>query len=1366
MFSRAHMSVAIAFALVVAHGAADAPAASVEGAQADVVSHLAGEVHLRIGLGDGRGAALAFTTLAAVDDGSTAGVAAALAVLNIYETAPGGARIRAAIVSKDRDARVKAFKQLADALAKMTGTHTLPEPMKGSKILGGAEGCPAEQATAFAQGRDGTVHMLAGTVVSYDGRHWQVADRESVRTVPPFAAILSDSRGRLWVGGGQAGIVADGPLTKVERPAWGTVAFRQGGQTGRWHTFEAWRRVTAFAENKSGVWVATPSFLSLYDGRRMLPVNCPLPYSPTRNLVASLKGDDLWIIDIDRVSKFDGKRWTSYGLRKRGRRTIGGVMSNGKMVVATSTELIVLGEARSETVKFPPGHGTIAATAAAPDGTIWCLSSKGRLLRTDTKTWGLYPLPEGKETPAHVVPAIFCDAAGRVWLSRGRGVEVHAAARKVSTTIAAETKHIELASVPLVSAVGSGGWSDWGRSVDLSDYEEAEAGGASSATGPNDELGGFEEDETGEGAGPQELFAKLKESPRSGEVFAKLMLALAEHPDPKLRRQVFALAVKERNAAFLADPRQVREFAETLIDEGLPVQACMLAFEAAVIGRPGPFVSELDVAIREALVAMGFGEFARPSFFALDARLWPEDQTRAPSSARFINQRFKPGVRGMTFRVQTDAGRDQLRRAGLHTAVILADKRAVLASLGEFGRWQTLVRDCVAADDIEAARKYRRLTKDMFDWPKESFKADKPKKADSVSLSPFLWMRRVKIGADSGFGLFHAAGTVLVLDATGGASVSISADSGRVRGQTKSIGETRAVITGPGSIAIVLRSGNGRMLMEEHMPRAEGKSLRPIAGLTDAFDGFSATPISNGAFYCFDNGLTKVSVAGPKVVWRNKDFVGGSHPSRFLLERPLPVADGEDVFLVSDGALVCFDAATGKERWQARCGWAGTPVVVGGEVVVGAGSREVWGLDRKTGRRTWRHVGRGAALAQPVSDGTHVFLSFADGDVAALVAKSGRLLWRRSTKLNLRPVLGPELRQTALIARGQRLVACNVFGYVEFDVKSGAVLRRLDITTSRPMVATQNAVIVMTDPQRLVAVAEEARSGLAEKVLALTADAPRKNAAGMARLAASYIDPASTKAHGAALTLSTGLAASDRRTLYALMAGSVDPFSSESRKLMREHVPLLPLGMFPFGRVAEIVADMHVQRGGAREAAAAFRKALEGRPNLNGLVAQLRLELVVGEDDEAARTVRRVLAIRQGGALRAFAALESAGREEEALGIVSPQGSDKAETVALLGAAVRLSATTGFLEETERALAGASHLIGPDRRGHLLAYVLSTAEVADRVLDKRKKDLRALLATYRELLRQQRDVLKANERADDVKKIDERIKRLEKPLFP
>ena len=1373
MVRRAIIAATLALVLAAPHGAGRVRAASVEAAQGELIARLAGEVHLRIALGDGRAAARALTTLAAVDDGSAKTAQAGIAVLDIYETIPAAGEVRAALISRDREARRTALKRLADILAPMTGEYRLPDTFTGSKILGAAEGCPVDRARAFTQGPDGVVHMLSGGLVSYDGRRWQVMDREAIRAARPLAALFADSKGRLWIGGGRAGVHVDGALKESDRPGRGTVAFRQGGPGGRWRTFVPRRRVATFAENKAGVWIATPSLLSVYDGRRMRTVNCPLPYSPSRRLVASPKSDALWVVDVARVSRFDGARWTSYATGKL--RTVGGVVLDGKPVIVARRGLVLFGDGRSEMVTFPPGHGTIAAAAAGPNGTVWCVSSQSRLFRTDMKTWGLYRSIARNEFPRQAMPAIFCDGAGRVWLSRGRGLEVHAVGGKPAATVQAERKQIELPAAPLISAAGSGGWTNWGTSVEIARPKNEDEGGDGAASESADDLAAFEEDDAEEGDTPQATFSKLQKSPRSGSAYNRLMTALAGRPNPKLRRQAFALAVKERNTGFYGNGRHVLEFVEMLIDEGRPVQACMLALEAAVNGRRAP-VGGTDVALGEALVAMGFGEFARPAFFAIDAKLWMPRRRRDPREFRSSDRTFEPGVRAVTLNMQADVGREALRKAGLHMAVILADKRAVLGSLGDFARWRKLVSDCVAAGDVDAANKFKRLTKDMFDWPKEDVKVDKPASADSVALSPFLWARRIKIAADSGFGLVTGNdGAVYTLNQDDRRLGAIDALTGAVlklERPTSAVALTadatiRAVIPSGDGVVIILRYGPDRLAAVRVSARKKNSGGVGIDGLTDAFDGFSATRAKGGVFFCYDNGLTKVDLKAGKVVWRNGDLTGGSYPWRSLLERALPVADGEDVFVASGGKLACIDAASGKPRWQIRCDWSGTPAVVGGVVVAGAGPRDVWGLDRKTGARIWRHVGRGQAQAQPVSDGASVFFVTADGAVVALDAKSGRLLWRRPADLNIRPVYGPSLLRTALIARRGRLAACNSSGYIEFDAASGAVLRRLAVATARPMAATKDAVVVMTDPKRLVAVADEKPSDLADKVLALTSAAPKPRAAGMARLVAGYIRPVATKAHEAVLRLSSGSAEPEREALYALMVASVDPFASDSRKLMRDHLELARPGSgLRFWRVLEIVAEAHLERGAVREAAAAFERVTKRRATAGALIEQLRLELAAGDEEKWERTVRRIVAMKPEGALWAFLTLESARREEEALKLVAAQRYDKDDSLQLLYAAVSLSGMTGLLDETEPALASAERLIGAVRRGRLLAQMLSSAGVADRALRKGRSDLKDRVAAYRKLLTERREALKALDRPGELKIVEEQMRRLEKTLFP
>jgi len=1371
MFARFCVAVALVLAAA-ASGAAEQPLASVEGARAKLVAHLAGEAHLRVALGDGRGAARVLITLAAADEEAGQAAAAALAVLGAYEDLPLPDDVRAGLSSAERDVRAKAVRQVADALASMTAEHKLPEKLSGFKILGAAEGCPVRYARAFAGGPGGVVRILSDGLVSYDGKHWQAAAPSAIPVFPPVGAFFVDSKGRVWLGSIAAGGREQWPFAEIERVGRWSLAFRSG-TLGRWRTFVGSQRVTAFAENQAGVWVSTSSRLFLcHDGRRISPASCPLPYSPFRKLLASPESDWLWVIDIGRVSRLGGKRWRSFKLGKL--RPVGGLISSGKPVIVVTAGLILPGEKRSELVKFPPGHGTIAAAAAGPDGTAWCVSSQSRLFRTDMKTWALYRSIARDEFPRQAMPAIFCDAAGRVWLSRGRGIELHAAGRKPTHTIPADKKAIELPAAPLLSSAGSGGWTTGGSLVSVPRPED-EDGAADAEAGTGDELGGFDEDDTRGADTPAGLLDDLRKSPRSGSIFNKLLELLDEKPDPAARKEALLLAAKGANAALYAEPAYVRELAESFIDGGHPVYACMFLLEACELYGAGSDCEAVEPAFFEALAAIGFGEFARPGFLLADLSIPRKDERRGYREPSAAGAKFGPGVRAVKLDLDLDVGLDELREAGLHRAVILADKRAVLAAMGDFARWQKLVEDCVKAGDLEAAKKYRRLTKDMFEWPAAAAKVDKPQNADSVALSPFRWIRRIKIKMDSGLGpVLGGDGAVYVLDDNNGQLAVIKASTGAVlkleRPTTAVALSTdatvRALIPSDGGVFAVLRYGRDRLTPVRLSALKNGAGTGGIDGLTDSFDAFSATPVKDNVFYCFDDGLTKVDLKAGKVVWRNRDIAGGADFWRTLLERSMPVPDGAGVFVVAGRRLFCVDAASGKTRWETtHCDWSGTPAVAGDVVVVGAGLRDVWGVSRKTGKRVWKHIGRAMPQGRLISDGRRVFYAMPGGDVAALIAKTGGFLWRRPTRISVRSPESYWSKATALLVRRGRVAACNKYGYVEFDAATGAILRRLHVTTARPMAAAEGAVIVMTAPGRLVAVADQPAGGLGEKVIALAEKAPKRRALGMARLAANYISPGSVAAHELALKLSAGGVARRGHALYETMVASVDPFAPASRKLMRDHVEYIPPAPSAARRVLRIVSLAHTERGAVREAAAALEELAKRRGTPAVLGELLRLQLAAGDRDAAMRTVRRLAALKKAGAYTAFAALVEAHMEEEALDVALKLGSHN-KRAGLLYSALPLSGTTGLFEKTEELIDRQTGDVTPSERARDRAYMFSAAGAAGRVLAKNEKALRAEIDAYRRLLAERRDALKALDRPKELKLIEERIERLEKAPFP
>jgi len=1343
-------------------GAAEEPAASAAETQAQLKAQLSEEVFLRLALGDGRRAAAALITLATVAPGAAQTRDAAKAVLDAYESVRLGAAVREQLESGERAERAKATPKVADALRPFLAEHKIPAELRGRRKLGPADGCPVPRARVFAEG-GGVIWALSDSLASFDGARWQVRPDFAVPVSRTLGAVFVDTRGRLWVGGGRAARQTERPPRSAgDEVVVGNVAVcESSGPGGRWRTFDGGRRIASFAENADGVWVATPSQLLRFDGRHLRPVDCPLPYSPFRKLLASPKSDALWVVDLDRISVRRNGRWESYSLGKT--RVIDAALMNGKPVVGTARGLRTL----DATPMAPPeGTGTVVALAAAPDGTLWCVTDRGSVLSTDLNAWRIYePLVEEGAT-LRSAPAVHCDAAGRLWLSTGRGLEVRGKDIVGRQTPVADRPAAKRLRAPLVSAAGSAGWATWAQPMPERRAEADEAAAEDDATASADDLAAFEEDE-GEGETPEAMLAELRKSPNATGLFRKLMALLDEQPDAKIRRAAFDVAAEHKNAAFYGDAKNVRAYAEMMLDDGRPVEATKILLGAANATREPARVRTLGPALYEALVAMGFGEFARPGFLIADAGL-PLFGGLVERHAPDHRQEAQPA----TARLALGAGiaRERLLEAKLGRAVILADKRAVLGSIGSFERWKQLVEDCVELGDAGAAARYRRLTKDLFKWPAAADKPDKTQQVDSVALSPFRWIRRIRIKRDGGFG--PAVGgdwAAYIFDEGASGPVAVGLKDGKVTPSRAYEGAPRSILASKAGVQIVVRRDDGRLGVHGATPVADSAGPTVIAGLTDGFDGFSATPIVGGVFYCFDDGLTKVDLKAKKVVWRNRGLAGGASPWRTLLGRALPVPDGRDVFVVVNRKAVCVDANSGKVRWATPCNWAGTPAVVGDVVVVGAGRREVWGLDRKTGKRAWKHLGRASAVGRIVSEGKRVFYAMPEGDVAALSARDGGFLWRRPTQIGLRRLPVGYTGPTAMLVRGERLVACNRHGYIEFDSATGAIHRRLDLTTARPMAATGEGVIVMTAPGRLVAVADTAPGDLGTKMLALAHDVKKPEAAAIARVVATCVDPSSAAAHGLALKLSAGAADGRAAALTTAMIGSVDPFAPATRKLMREHLERVPWDKDVSLRIGTVVASAHVERGGLRQAAESFAKVSESQPIEKALIEQLRLELAAGEHETARQTARRLAAIGLPGAHWAVYLLAGAGRTDDALDVALTHARVEDKDRRMLFEAVELCAATGRLNRGEELLARASGKLGFHLRAQLHAHMMTTAGVVDRALPRREAKLRARLETLRELLAKRIEVLKAREREEEAKlleRLEERAERLKQVPFP
>ena len=116
----------------------------------------------------------------------------------------------------------------------------------------------------------------------------------------------------------------------------------------------------------------------------------------------------------------------------------------------------------------------------------------------------------------------------------------------------------------------------------------------------------------------------------------------------------------------------------------------------------------------------------------------------------------------------------------------------------------------------------------------------------------------------------------------------------------------------------------------------------------------------------------------------------------------------DDMVIVAadDGRVYAFEQATGAGRWVApslrgrvenfdATGDRRWLVVADSIVVVGSDTGYLIGLDARDGTQLWMNTPRlGSTSYHPTTDGRVVYQVFAGGQLAAIEASSGRLLWR------------------------------------------------------------------------------------------------------------------------------------------------------------------------------------------------------------------------------------------------------------------------------------------------------------------------------------------------------------------------------------
>jgi outer membrane protein assembly factor BamB/tRNA A-37 threonylcarbamoyl transferase component Bud32 len=147
--------------------------------------------------------------------------------------------------------------------------------------------------------------------------------------------------------------------------------------------------------------------------------------------------------------------------------------------------------------------------------------------------------------------------------------------------------------------------------------------------------------------------------------------------------------------------------------------------------------------------------------------------------------------------------------------------------------------------------------------------------------------------------------------------------------------------------------------------------------------------------------ITAISTDNGKILWN------------FTLDSPIAsdsIAYSTNFYFGSSNGVVYAVSKDGREIWHTRLGGGieTTPAVAFGKVYVGADDGNLYALNASNGKLLWKYTTGGPIVASPVvSLNGLVYVGSTDGRIYALDAKNGELVWSDNTgaSIEVTPVL-------------------------------------------------------------------------------------------------------------------------------------------------------------------------------------------------------------------------------------------------------------------------------------------------------------------------------------------------------------------------
>lgn len=194
--------------------------------------------------------------------------------------------------------------------------------------------------------------------------------------------------------------------------------------------------------------------------------------------------------------------------------------------------------------------------------------------------------------------------------------------------------------------------------------------------------------------------------------------------------------------------------------------------------------------------------------------------------------------------------------------------------------------------------------------------------------------------------------------------------------------------------------------------------------------------------------------------------------------------DGGRVYAATGfGHVIALDAATGKEIWRTvlSAPMHAAPTVRGGRVFVVTLDNRTFALDANTGQQLWDHSGitESASLlgsGSPAVDQGVVVVPYSSGELVALRAENGRLLWSDSlASLKRSDIVSAlsHIRGRPIIDRG-RVIAISHSGIMAaYDLRTGRRIWERDIGGIESPWIAGDYIFVLTNDAEVAAVSRD-----------------------------------------------------------------------------------------------------------------------------------------------------------------------------------------------------------------------------------------------------------------------------------------------------